>query len=57
MVVYIITQHYLNDGSYTIYSVYSQKAKADAKKEVDRLNDLCEDENIDYQLDSYEVVK
>lgn len=57
MVVYIITQYNLTNNTFVIHSVYSQKAKATAKKEVDRLNDNCDDENIDYRLESYEIVK
>lgn len=54
--VYIIFENDLSTGKKTVRSVYASKTKAKAK--VDQLTTAnIEDEDLDFTLESYEVIK
>lgn len=56
-VVYIITKKDLRNGLSEIVKVYGESAKQLAKDRVDQLNNsVLDDDDIDYVLDSYDVV-
>lgn len=56
--VYVIWNNRFDDGTNTIYDIYSESAKEEAKKKVDELNDdlaARQDEDGDYTLEAFDL--